>query len=62
MTDKEKIGWGMALAGAICGIAAAWLKTDLAGALAAASASLTALSATWGVVNRPATPPATTSK
>ena len=52
MTKRELIGWGLAALGAVCGVAAAWLKTDLAGALAAASTALTGLAATWGVINR----------
>lgn len=52
MTNREMTGWGLAAAGALCGVLAAYLKSDAAGGLAAASAALTSLSATWGYLNK----------
>ncbi|MGE5510349.1 MAG: hypothetical protein ACM31O_03745 [Bacteroidota bacterium] len=52
VTQRELIGWGLAMAGLVCGVAAAAVQGGWFAALSAASGGLTSMSMTWGFLSR----------
>jgi len=54
MTERDLIGWGLAVASVVAGIAAAAVKGGLFEALTAASTGLMGLAVAWGYTGKPA--------
>lgn len=50
---REQVGWALAAAGGLCGVAAAYWSGGATAAFTAASAAFTSASATFGYLNKP---------
>jgi hypothetical protein len=56
LTNTNLIGWGLAMAGLICGVLAAYVQGGKFAALSAASAGFTSMAGIWGYTSRPPAP------
>jgi len=62
MTERDWIGWSLAVASVLAGIVAAAVKGGAFEALTAASTGLMGLAVAWGYTGKPAAPATPTAK